>query len=481
MHTKTKKPIRNSFLIATSFLVSGIALFIFSFLLGSLIVGLIGLGLLFWGALFLLVTPLKYVESSLLISSTLPAYLNMDRLLKDFNPKNEAYNIPPLPRDVSLPEHLEGLKESVTFIPAENTTGMVEIEDIARGKFVIERPAGLLVSSPGIGLLDKIEKKRTADFTQVLPSELDEALPNLLGELYLAKQITVATSENNVILKVNGSLFGGLYSPKYNLRSINLLGCPLVNAAACAIAKSTGKLTMIEDIKTDPEGKAITVTFKVVRGSFEKRQKLVESYGKISLRRDELVGVINSSIGIVDFSFDILIGLTKKKIDWGLLEDYSKSLKENASFIGVTIPSLNLSFIEISSAIERQVPTKTSEQAYGILKSIFNYFENLNLEDDIKESVPNFLSTKAIVLSYYTLNDLLLAKVVEDREITKEIKQLENALQILVKSTGFKIDVEPLMSTLGKTIVEDDLQTFVEDVRGNFNQALASFLGLISE
>jgi hypothetical protein len=140
-----------------------------------------------------------------------------------------------------------------------------------------------------------------------------------------------------------------------------------------------------------------------------------------------------------------------------------------------------LSFIEISSAIERQVPTKTSEQAYGILKSIFNYFENLNLEDDIKESVPNFLSTKAIVLSYYTLNDLLLAKVVEDREITKEIKQLENALQILVKSTGFKIDVEPLMSTLGKTIVEDDLQTFVEDVRGNFNQALASFLGLISE
>ena len=143
MQTKIKKPIRNSFLIAISLLVSGIALSIFSFLLGSSIVSLIGLGLLFWGALFLLVTPLKYVESSLLISSTLPAYLNMDRLLKDFNPKNEAYNIPPLPRDVSLPEHLEGLKESVTFIPAENTTGMVEIEDIARGKFLIERPAGL--------------------------------------------------------------------------------------------------------------------------------------------------------------------------------------------------------------------------------------------------------------------------------------------------------------------------------------------------
>ena len=329
--------------------------------------------------------------------------------------------------------------------------------------------------------MDGIEKKRTADFAKILPSELEEALPNLLGELYLAKQITVATSENRVILKVNGSLYGGLYSPKYNLRSINLLGCPLVNAAACAIAKSTGKLTMIEAIAADSQGKVITVDFKIVRGSFEKRQKLVESFGKIALRRDELIGVINSSIGIVDFSFDLLIGLTKKKIDWMLLEDYSKSLRENSGFIGVTIPSLNLSFLEILSAIERQDPKKTSEEAYNILKSIFNYFESLNLDDDFKESVPNFLSTKAIVLSYYTLNDLLLAKVVGDRGITKEMKQLENALQILVNSTGFKIDVEALMSTLGKTIVENDLKTFVEDVRDNFNQALSSFLVLSSE
>jgi hypothetical protein len=478
MHTKTKKPIRNSFLIATSFLVSGIALFIFSFLLGSLIVGLIGLGLLFWGALFLLVTPLKYVESSLLISSTLPAYLNMDRLLKDFNPKNEAYNIPPLPRDVSLPEHLEGLKESVTFIPAENTTGMVEIEDIARGKFLIERPAGLLVSSPGIGLLDRIEKKRTADFTKVLPSKLEEVLPNLFGELYLAKHITVAASENSVILKVNGSLYGGLYSSKYNLRSINLLGCPLVNAAACAIAKSTGKLTMIEDIKTDSEGKAITVTFKIVRGSFEKRQKLVESFGKISLRRDELVGVINSSIGIVDFSFDILFGLTKKNIDWVMLENYSKSFRENSSFTGETIPSLNLSFLEISSAIARQVPRETSEEVYGILKSIFNYFESINLEDDFKECVPNFLSTKAMVLSYYTLNDILLAKVVGDRELTNEMHQLDTVLKNLVNNTSFKIDIETLMVSLGKAIDENNSEIFVQGIRGIFRDSFASFVVL---
>jgi hypothetical protein len=288
----------------------------------------------------------------------------------------------------------------------------------------------------------------------------------------------LATSENSMILKINGSLYGNLYGQKYKLRSINLLGCPLVNAAACAIAKSTGKLTMIQDVKTDPDGKGITVTLKTVHGSFEKRQKLVESYGKIALRRDELVRVINYSIEIVDLCFDILIGLQKKQIDWMLLENYSKSLKENSSYPGETIPLLNLSFLEISLAIERQIPKKTSEEAYGILKSIYDYFEGFNLDYDLKESVPNFLNTKAIVLSYYTLNDLLLAQVVGDREITKEMRQLESVLQILVNSTNFKIDIEALTIRSDKAIAENDLNSFVGTLRGIFRKALASFLVL---
>ena len=68
-----KKTTSSSVKIAISLLVSGIALFVISVFTGSQIVGIIGLGLIFWGALFLLITPLKYVDSSLLISSTLPA------------------------------------------------------------------------------------------------------------------------------------------------------------------------------------------------------------------------------------------------------------------------------------------------------------------------------------------------------------------------------------------------------------------------
>ncbi len=454
MQTTPKKPKRNSIRIAVLLLLSGIALFVLSVFLGSQIICVIGLGLVFWGALFLLVTPQKYVESSFLISSTLPAYLTIDRMLNDLHLKNEAYNIPPCPRHIYLPEHLEGLKEMVTFIPAEYTTGRVEIEDIARGKFIIERPKGLLIASPGIGLLDRIEQKHASDFAQIPISELDEALPSLLGELFLAKEITMTTNENHIILQINSSLYENLYSPKYNLKSINLIGCPLVNAAACAIAKCTGKLTMIQEIKTSPNSKTMTVTFKIANSSFEKRQKLIEDYWQVSSRRNELIDVINVSIGIVDLSFDILIGLQNKRINWQLLEDYSKAFGETLTFTGQWMPSLNLNFLKISSAIKNQIPKETSKEAYSILKLIYDYFDTLSLDDDPKENAPNFLSAKAIILSYYTLNDFLLGKAVGDIENKKETHQLESVLQILTNSTNFKVNIEQLMVNIGKTIPE---------------------------
>ncbi len=180
MQINPKKPKLDSFLIAVIFIVSGITLFVLSVFLGSQIISIIGLGLIFWGALFLLIPPPKHVEASFLITSSLPDYMTIDRMLKYLIPKNEAYNIPPCPRDIYLPEHLEGLKEMVTFIPAEHTDGIAEIEDIARGEFLIEKPKGLLIASPGVGLLDKIEQKHKIDFTKIPLSEVDGALLNFL-------------------------------------------------------------------------------------------------------------------------------------------------------------------------------------------------------------------------------------------------------------------------------------------------------------
>jgi len=265
MKTKPKKLKIDSLLIAISFLILGIALLDASFLSGSQVIAFIGLGITFWGALFLLITPQKHVEGSFLVTSTLPAYMTIDRMLKDLKPKNEAYNIPSYARDVTLPEHLKGLKEMVTFIPEQNTTGMAEIEDIAKGKFLIKNPKGLLITPPGIGILDKIEQNHNLDLTKIPFDELNDTLPHLLSDLYLTKEIKMTTNEDEATIEINDSLYKNLYSQEYNLKSINLLGCPLVSAVACAIAKSTSKPTVIQKIETTPNGKTITATFKIVQ------------------------------------------------------------------------------------------------------------------------------------------------------------------------------------------------------------------------
>jgi hypothetical protein len=266
--------------------------------------------------------------------------------------------------------------------------------------------------------------------------------------------------------------FINLYSEKYNLKSINLLGCPLVNAAACAIAKSIGKPTMIQEIKTTPNGKTTTATFRIVNRKFEKLQKLTESIDKVSLRTNELVDVIDASIGIVDLSFNILIGLQKKHINWQLLEEFSKGFGETFSFVGQSIPSLNLGFEKILLAIKRQIPADISKEAYNILKVIYSYFDSLSLDEDLPESVPNFLGAKTIILSYYTLNDLLLGRVVGDKENKKEPHQLEKLLQTLVEGTVFKVNVQELMDSVDEVKLEDDLENKIDDCRMIFKEQL---------
>jgi hypothetical protein len=478
MEKKPEKQRLNSFLIAVIFLFSGISLFLISLFVSLQVISLIGLGLIFWGALFLLIPPPKHVEASYLVTSSLSNYMTIDRMLNYLTPKNEAYNIPPCPRDIFLPEHLAGLKEMVTFIPAVHTDGIAEIEDIAKGSFLIEKPKGILITSPGVGLLEKIEQKRKIDFAKIAPEKLNDTLANLLSELYLANEIEITINQNNVVLKINGSLYNSLYNPNNNLKSVNMIGCPLVNAAACAIAKSTGKPTSLQEIKTSPNSNTIIATLKITDRTFEKRQKLIGDIGKSVLRGKELLEVINASMGIIDLLFDILIGLHKKNVNWHRFEDYSQDFGETFSFIGNSLPTINLNLSKVSFAIKNQAPKETSEEVYSILKAIYQYFDGLNVDDDIRESTPNFISAKAIILSYYTLSDLLLGKVVKDKENAKKSQQLESILQIL-NNSQFKIDIQALKVSINKAVPEDELENDIENNRQLFKQQFKN-MGLLN-
>ena len=102
-------------ILSASFLVSGIIILIISMfnvkeLLmntplesfapsisgNSQVLAFIGLGLVFWGGLFLLIRPVSYVKSEILDTTTLSNYRTLDRILKNLHIYGEGFYIPAL-------------------------------------------------------------------------------------------------------------------------------------------------------------------------------------------------------------------------------------------------------------------------------------------------------------------------------------------------------------------------------------------------
>ena len=253
--------------IGLAFIIPGVLSLIFSILKESQILAFIGLGLTFWGALFLFIKPVRYVRSELLYSASLSSYLTLDRIIKDLKFKGKSYYIPPYPKDVYLPEYLRGLKEMKVFISADKGSSIPSIEEMAKNKFLLKNPKGICVAPPGLGLLTQIERELRKDLTKLDLNSLCENLPKVLTEdLQVAKEMEIKTEENGVYIKISDSTYSDLYSKERNLKSVHLLGCPLISAIICATAKATGKIVTIDKDKFSPDNKTVEVWCRFIGG-----------------------------------------------------------------------------------------------------------------------------------------------------------------------------------------------------------------------
>lgn len=252
--------------VSLAFAVPGVLALIFSVLKNSNILAFIGLGLTFWGALFYFVRPLKYVQSSLLDSTVISTYTTIDRIIKDLKLKGKSYYIPPYPKEVYLPEYLKGLKETVVFISAD-TSGVPSIEELAKSKFLLKNPNGICVAPPGLGLLTQFERELRKDLAKLQLNELCESLPPIIVEGFqLAKGMEMKLEDNLVYIKMVDSAYKRLYNAEENLKSIHSLGCPIISAVACAIAKATGKMVTIQRYNISSNGQTIEFWYGFMEG-----------------------------------------------------------------------------------------------------------------------------------------------------------------------------------------------------------------------
>ncbi len=250
--------------ISFIFLAIGIASLVSSLFENSQVLAFIGLSLTFWGALFLFTRPTKYVQSELLDSTAMSSYSTVDRIIKDLKYKGKSYYIPPYPKEIYLPEHLKGLKEMIVFVSADSDSHMPSVEEMAKSKFLIN-PDGICIAPPGLGLATQIEKELKQDLAETRLNDLCETLPQtVLDNFQLAREIVMETEKNQVRLGMVNSLYQDLY--RHELKSIHALGCPLVSAVACILAKATGKITTISKDTMSPDDQTLTVWYSFLEG-----------------------------------------------------------------------------------------------------------------------------------------------------------------------------------------------------------------------
>jgi hypothetical protein len=219
-----------------------------------------------WGALFYLVRPIAYVRGSLLSATATTFYQIIDRIIKDFNIKGKGIYVPPYPKEVYLPQHLKGLKETVIFLSQDAHQVAPSIEEMAIGKFVTRNPKGVILIPPGSSFLDQIEKLVRTGITKMNLEDLCTTLPQLILENFqLAKEIEMKTENNQIHLKTTDSIYKNLYRQE-NLKSVQLLGDPLTSTVACTIARATGKQITIQNINISPDTQTIETTFQLAEG-----------------------------------------------------------------------------------------------------------------------------------------------------------------------------------------------------------------------
>ncbi len=236
----------------------------------SQVLALIGLGLIFWGALLMFLSPVRHVEASLLYSSSNAFYTTVDRMIDDFNYKGKAYHIPSYPKDVYLPEHLRGLKDVLVYVSAKGTDEMPSVGELAEGKFLLKDSKGMLIAPPGLGLLEEMESKLKVDLTKTSVRELVEILPQFLLENFdIAKDVTINVKGATVDLRLTDSVYRGLYGTAKHSKSVGMLGCPLASAVACALAMSSGKPIVIQRYRVSLDGLTVEIQFNIVEGKSE--------------------------------------------------------------------------------------------------------------------------------------------------------------------------------------------------------------------
>jgi hypothetical protein len=220
----------------------------------------------------------------------------------------------------------------------------------------------------------------------------------------------------------------------------------------------------------------VETMYEKITEALEARKNASEAEEATKQKLNEFAQILSVALKIVDSLFDILRSL-QGRVDWNHVEGYLKCSRENARSFADQKGAIDLEFAKLSSAIKEHLPEEISKEAYGILKSLYEYFNGLTSQNENLEQIhPNYNDAKTTILAYYTLSDIILGTVVGDEEIGKESNELVTMLDDLSKATGLEINVDAIKEVINKLGAEEEKESVIEESRAVFMQQLKELI-----
>ena len=224
------------------------------------ILAFIGLGLTFWGFLFLLLKRETYVKSILLDSTATRSLENLDRILTELEYKGKGVYLPP--------KHLKNFKSGIVYVSKKKGDEILPPEEKLEEKMFSSNPNGLSITPPGLDLTNLYEKEIGTDFIRTDLKYLQDNLPKLFIEnLEIAQDLEINTEGNLINVKITDSVYKDFCKQTQKLSNIcHSIGCPLCSSIACTLTRATGKPVIIENSEYSEKDKTINVQYRILEG-----------------------------------------------------------------------------------------------------------------------------------------------------------------------------------------------------------------------
>jgi hypothetical protein len=243
--------------ITAVMMILGTVSLVISVLDNSMILALIGLGLAFWGALLLYITPSKHVPLELLTATT-SSMNDIERILNDSRLAAKGVYLPP--------KRLRDSESSLIFVPADAKQALPSPEDADETRMALKSPSGMLFTPPGAALSKLFEKKLGTSFIKTNVKTLQEKLPGLfIEDLEIAQDLKITAEGPIISVEITDHVFKDLCEETEKLKRLHeSMGCILTSAIACALAKATGKPLTIEGEEQSQDGKTTTIRYRTM-------------------------------------------------------------------------------------------------------------------------------------------------------------------------------------------------------------------------